>query len=115
MWSVLKGKQLKLSSSLALTIIIIHHSSLSFIIIDHSLIHRFKQTYDLFTNPYLQSIMSEIEEGPLATIRLACLLYPFKYQFVCGEMQVISKKKQEMVPMVLSPLVKHFVRESLKV
>ena len=59
--------------------------------------------------------MSEIEEGPLATIRLACFLYPFKYQFVCGEMQVISKKKQEMVPTVLSPLVKHFVRESLKV
>lgn len=70
------------------------------------------QLWDLFN---LHEISESIEEGEVAVLRLACLLYPFSYSFLCGQLAVSCKKHVEMQPAVLSPLIKHFVRENLKV
>ena len=46
--------------------------------------------------------------------RLSCLLNFFSYAFLCGDMIATVKKQTIHQNLVLSPLIKHFVRESLK-
>ena len=47
-------------------------------------------------------------------LRLACLLRAFSNVFLCGQTEVAQKKQVSLQPAVLSPLIKHFIRESLK-
>ncbi len=63
----------------------------------------------------LHAISESVEEGEVTVLRLACLLYPFNYSFLCGQLAISCKKHMEMQQAVLSPLIKHFVRENLKV
>ena len=70
---------------------------------------------DVWLEFNLHSISESVEEGDIAVLRLACLLYPFNYSFLCGQLAVTCKKHVEMQQAVLSPLIKHFIRENLKV
>lgn len=47
-------------------------------------------------------------------LRLAHLLHFFSYSFLCGDMVFVVKKKVSHQNQVLSPLIKHFIRENLK-
>ena len=47
-------------------------------------------------------------------LRLAHLLHFFCYSFLCGDLVFVVKKKVSHQNQVLSPLIKHFIRENLK-
>lgn len=58
--------------------------------------------------------LSRYSQGWEAALRLACLLRAFSNVFLCGQTEVTQKKRISLQPAVLSPLIKHFIRESLK-
>ena len=62
----------------------------------------------------LLSKLSRDSQGWEAALRLACLLRAFSNVFLCGQTEVTQKKRISLQPAVLSPLIKHFIRESLK-
>lgn len=69
----------------------------------------------LFRQHRLDELTTEIEEGALAVSRLACLLSPFCYSFLCGVMTTTVKKQTLSKRSFLAPFIKHIIRENLKV
>lgn len=69
----------------------------------------------LFSKYHLDELTTGIEEGALAVSRLACLLSPFCYSFLCGVMSTTIKKQTISKRSFLAPFIKHIIRENLKV
>ena len=69
----------------------------------------------LFSDHGLDELTRDIEEGALAVSRLACLLSPFCYSFLCGVMTTTIKKQTISKRSFLAPFIKHIIRENLKV